>query len=324
MIDAKSSSTASDWLAYFETEYLKTFVPLGGSAMKLLVVDDDRTWLCLDSALGEMLARHSVERVDIDAGVVRVDRMEEVFFAVSRAIDWESAIRGVITNLLRKHESLDLIGQPAVEEPLLDWVVDQTGLDRQYLQQATVQLLRDHIWSNMALTRDFRRGAWTLARGVAGGRIGDLETSVIAWLRGELRQLSALRQLQIGSRINRNNSRSFLESTTALLEMGTNNGLALVIDLDHVISGDLRPADGRKYTVNAVLDSYEVLRQFVDSISDMKSLVLIAVAGSGVLDPSQRGRGIVRYQALQARLIGDVADARFANPAAALIQVKGC
>lgn len=324
MADVSNATSVAEWIGFFEREYLTDYVPCGGSTMKLVVTDGSTTRSCLDSAIHSVFTENGIQCVDIDADAVRVDRMEEVFFAVSRAIDWVSATQGVITNLLRDHEGLALEGEPFEDETFLDWVSDQTGRDRRYLQQAVVRLLHDHLWANTALTRDFRRGVWTLAKGISGGRVGEIEAAVIAWLRGELTRLSALRQLQIGSRVNRNNARSFLESTTEFIKMGQGNGLALYISLDPVVSGQPRTVDGRKYTLKATLDTYEVLRHFVDSISDMRSTALIAVAGQEILDLSIRGRGLIRYQALQARLIGDVADARFTNPAAAVAQLKGC
>jgi len=87
-----------------------------------------------------------------------------------------------------------------------------------------------------------------------------------------------------------------------------------------------RAVDGSvSYTRNALLDAYEVFRQFIDSTDDMHSAVLVAVMapefdttefGSGV-------RGLGAYTALLNRIYDEVRDRRHVNPMSSLVRIGG-
>jgi hypothetical protein len=75
------------------------------------------------------------------------------------------------------------------------------------------------------------------------------------------------------------------------------------------------------YTKSALLDTYEVLREFIDATDDLEHLLMVVTAPATFLDLETSGRGIGRYQALRARVYDEVRDRTLANPMSALIRV---
>ena len=61
-----------------------------------------------------------------------------------------------------------------------------------------------------------------------------------------------------------------------------------------------------------MLDTYELLREFIDDTDETSNLLLVAVAGRGLLDDPKRS--VDHYQALKLRISNDVHDKERANP----------
>ena len=96
---------------------------------------------------------------------------------------------------------------------------------------------------------------------------------MLAWLRGELRTITALRPALIYSRIGRHNARSMLASAAALLA-AQHRPLVVYLDLARLAEARRPPAQARTglyYSKAAVLDAYEVLRQFIDATDELRA-----------------------------------------------------
>jgi hypothetical protein len=316
--------TASRWLPYFEADYLDTYVPAGGSVLKLLVAEDERTRAGLEESLRNSIVERGILPVFIDSSAIRVDRMEDIFFEVARSIDWRLIAEDLAISCLRETLGLDLIGRPQPGESVSRWASAQSDLTVPALSQQINQWALRDLLNYVHWRRDFASGMVALVM-MAGSGMNDEHTQpIIDWLRGDLRSLASLKPFSIGTKVNRSNARSFFESTAALMMRGSKKGLAVVVDYETLVSGTMRTLDQRRYSNKQLLDAWEVLRQFVDSISDVRGCAFVAISGAGVLDENQKSRGLVKYPALRARLVGDVADVRFVNPLAATIRIGGC
>ena len=80
---------ADDYAAFLAREYLTGYVPAGGAAVKAVVVGDGGAADRLESALAAATAEHRGLYVSISAESTRVHMVDQIFFAVSRAVDWE-------------------------------------------------------------------------------------------------------------------------------------------------------------------------------------------------------------------------------------------
>ena len=82
------------------------------------------------------------------------------------------------------------------------------------------------------------------------------------------------------------------------------------------------PKDGGLYyTKAAVLDAYEVLREYIDGTDRLVNCLIVVVADPEFLDDDPYGRGIGAYEALKFRVFDEVRDRTLANPMAALVRL---
>jgi hypothetical protein len=79
------------------------------------------------------------------------------------------------------------------------------------------------------------------------------------------------------------------------------------------------PDDGFFYSVPALLDAYEVLRQFIDGTDEMEGMLFIVLASKDFLNDDRRG--LSRYDALKLRIWDEVRDKRRQNPLASLVRL---
>jgi hypothetical protein len=143
------------------------------------------------------------------------------------------------------------------------------------------------------------------------------------WLRGELRSITALKPALIFQRIARHNGRDMIVSLVHWLRMAGKQGLVLALDIDRYLA-DRWPAnrDGSSlyHTTTAVLDAYEVLRQFVDATDELEGCFIAVIAPPTFLEDPKRG--LHRYDPLKLRIWDEVRDRHRANPLASLVRLR--
>ena len=76
------------------------------------------------------------------------------------------------------------------------------------------------------------------------------------------------------------------------------------------------------YSIGALLDAYEILREFIDSLDRLEGALLVAMPDSTFLDEDTFGRGIGRYEALKFRIFDEVRAKALVNPMASLIRLR--
>jgi hypothetical protein len=198
-------------------------------------------------------------------------------------------------------------------------------VDARELYRSVRRLLERRLLGDPSIAVEMGRAVFRLAQAQLGA--GDVDASereaVLGWLRGELRSITALRSALIYTRIGRHNARSMLASAAALL-LGTGHG-GLLVHLDYARLAEARrpPAEARSgfyYSKAAVLDAYEVLRQFIDSTDELRGVLVIAVVPPELM--TDEVRGLPAYAALQLRVADEVRDRRRANPFAALVRLE--
>ena len=146
--------------------------------------------------------------------------------------------------------------------------------------------------------------------------------SVKAWLCGEVRQISALKEALIFQKIVRTNARYMFASLSRWLRLVGKTGLVVSLDLSRCLESK-KPAvpEGLYYGVSATLDAYEMLRQFIDGTDDLESLLLVVSVPPEFLTDVRRG--LNRYEALKLRIWDEVRDRQYQNPLGALIRLSG-
>ena len=146
--------------------------------------------------------------------------------------------------------------------------------------------------------------------------------SILDWLRGDLRLISAVKPMQIYQRIGRHNARAMLVSAARWIRQTGGAGLVVNLDLRALAATSRRvvPEGDVYYTPAALWDAYEVLRQFIDATDEMEGLLVVVSAPDALLD-DYSNRSLQKYRALRNRIWDDVRDRRHVNPYAPMVRV---
>jgi len=308
---------ATEYADFLRSEYLSDFVRGGGSAVKFVVADEDDTFRSLvhDRALAEGYAV-----VSVDAADVRAHMIDQVFHCIARQVDWDA---GSVVIATRAFRSLGL----DVPENSSDLTLERTAALNEYdpyeLRRDFNIALQDEILRDFELTQEFRRAMMRicLAQVDRTDHATADRDAVLAWLKGELRLITALRQAMIFQKIARHNARDMLFSLARWLVKTGHSGLMLDLDIRRCgVSKRPPDAEGIYYTKAACLDVYEVLRQLIDATDELtSSLVIVTTAPETLTDPK---RGIeYNYPALKMRIWDEVRDRRRANPLSTLVRL---
>lgn len=319
---------ADTYAAFLATEYLETYVPGGGAAVKFVVPADDETAAAFSSALLAETLTAGFVSLRVDAVATRVHLMDQVFFEVARQVEWTTLARRAV------HRAMADAGYPAplaapgsspdstsigVDALAAHHRVDPVELARDLNRQLQNTLMRDY-----AMVQEFRVAMLRLCQAeLATGQVTDAERdAVIAWLHGELRQMSLLRSAMIFRRIGRHNARKLFFSTCHWIGVNGHAGVVLEIDIRR-LGFARRPLpeerNGFYYTKAALLDGYELLRQLVDNTDELSRCCVVVVAAPEFL--TDEHRGVSAYQALKLRIHDEVRDRSRDNPFASLIRL---
>jgi hypothetical protein len=312
---------ADDYAAFLAREYMTDYLPAGGAAVKVAVVGDGGAADRLESALALAAAEHGGLFVSISAESAKVHMVDQIFFAVARAVDWEELAAASVRSAFGDagFPVPDTIGLTVAE------VAQHHDVDARELYRSVRRLAERSLLGNPLVSPEIGRAVLRLAQAKLGA--GDVDTAeheaVLGWLRGDLRSIASLRSALIYTRIGRHNARAMFSSAAALLLATGQRGLVVLIDYARIAEARRPPAEARSgfyYSKAAVLDAYEVLRQFIDATDELRGVLVIAVVPPELM--TDEARGLPAYTALQLRVADEVRDRRRANPFAALVRLE--
>jgi P-loop Domain of unknown function (DUF2791) len=312
---------ADEYADFLSREYLASYLPAGGAAVKVAVVGEGGAADRLESALSSATAEARGLHVPISAESTRVHMIDQIFLAVSRAVDWEA----VAAAHVRAAYEEAAFPVPDGGDLTVTAVARRNDVDSRELYRSVRRLLERSLLGNPAIAAEMGRAMLRLAQAQLGG--GDIDAAehdaVMGWLHGELKSITALRSALIYTRVGRHNARAMLVSTAALLLASGYRGLVVQLDLSRLAEGRRPPAELRSgfyYSKAAALDAYEVLRQFIDATDELRGVLVIAVVPPELM--TDETRGLPAYSALHLRVADEVRDQRRANPFAALVRLE--
>ena len=312
---------ADDYAGFLAREYLAGYLPGGGAAVKVAVVGDGGAADRLESALGTAAATHNDLFARISAETTRVHMVDQIFFAISRVIDWES----VAAASVRAAYAEASFPVPEGAGLTTTEIARHHDVDARELYRSVRRLLERSLLGNPLVATEMGRAMLRLAQAQLGG--GDVDPAehdaVLSWLHGELRSITTLRSALIYARIGRHNARAMLASAAALLLDAGYRGLVVCFDYGRLAEAKRPPVEARQgfyYSKAAVLDAYEVLRQFIDATDELRGVLVIAIVPPELM--TDETRGLPAYTALQLRVADEVRDRRRANPFAALVRLE--
>jgi hypothetical protein len=311
-----------DWLSTIQKEYLKDFVKEGGAAVKFVVPMEGTDFSLIKTGLQRLAKEEQYRYFFIDATAVKIHLIEQIFFQIAKELDWENLALVFLRSLLQDHYRLP--------ENKTDFTLQQIALLNGY-QEQEIRIfinnrLRESLFRNYALAQEFRIAMLMLCRyQLDSAEISaDLHAAILAWLRGELRLISSLKRALIFQKIGRHNARSMLFSLVHWLKLGGASGVVLALDITRYLQDRSKDnPSGLYYSVSAMLDCYELLRQLVDGTDESEYLFSVVLASSRFLDEGDR-RSVNNYEALKLRIWNEVHDRKYLNPLASLVRVSCC
>lgn len=307
----------TEWVGLLRDEYLAEFVASGGAAVKLAVAPPDRAPETLD-AVARAAESSGYVVAQVDAAQTRIHMIDRLFHAVARQIDWDAVTDRYLRALFRD-QGIQVEAGRALHET--DAIADANGRLKPDLLAEINRLITNRLLEDYTLSREFRTAVAMLCWGqINPQNVSPSDAEIIKqWLVGEKCSLSALKRMQIFQRIARHNARLMLSSLARWLHQTGDAGLVLLLDLNAVVATSPSLDNGLRYTRNAVLDAYEVLRQFIDEIDEMTHVMIVGVAGPGLLDDPRRS--VDNYTALKLRIADEVRDRSRANPLNAMVRL---
>jgi hypothetical protein len=312
------SVASREWMERIEEEYIRDFITAGGAAVKFAVGDEARLAAVRD-ILGATARRHGMVPVAVEAAVTRLHMVQEMFFAVARALDWHALAQDFLEALFAQQGyRWPCPGQAAaIHQVAACNHVDVTLLRRDVRQWLTGTVMRE-----AGMTQDFRIAMTSLClrRLEPEDALVPVTLPIIEWLHGELRQIGALRETSITAKIARHNGRAMLRSACRWLQMCGRRGLCLSLDIRQFARTGAAIGLGLRYSPAAVMDGFEVLRQLIDDAEHFAGLLLVVLADEALLGDDPK-RSLGAYHALKMRIWDDVRAAHRDNPLAPLVRL---
>ena len=303
----------AEWLSVIEREYLSDFVPAGGAAVKLAILDDAAIVHATEQ-LTRLGQANAMLPVRIDAAHSRIHMMQELFFAITRALPWDSLLQRYLEKLFETRAySWPRPGQVMpVAELAAEFAVAPNLLARHLDEWLTADL-----WDDRRLAQDFRAAIMSLCLSRLEPDGWNADAPALQWLRGEKVAANLLRGADILARLSRTNARPMLASLCHFLRKTGTAGLLVVLDMRQL--SQAVPAEGTlRYSPAAVMDAYEVLREIIDETEQLPGLFIAVLADAALINGDPR-RALAQYAALQMRVWPDVRPGDRQNPIAPLV-----
>lgn len=312
--------TPATWLSFLDREYLSDFIPAGGASVKFAVPLDEMARRAMTASLTEQArgARYLV--LDVSAAGTRFHMIDQVFHRLAEQVPWRELCRRRLGQLA--NQAAFQLPEDGDERPFVEALADANDMDVSFMLQQARPWIQNSVFKNPDLARDFRVAMTQLMLAeLTGGPEGETTTELIVnWLTGANKAISAVKTYGIRSRVTRTNARYFLESLLQWVRSCGLPGTVIVIDLERLAIAR-NPKDGLNYyTKAALLDAYEVLRQFIDSTDRLTGCLIVVVPAPEFLE-TESPRSMAGYEALMFRVYDEVRDRDLANPMASLIRL---
>lgn len=303
------------WLGPMAQEYLADFIPQGGSAVRIVVVDDADLDAFRDG-LAAATGSAGLSSVRIDTASTRLHMLQFLFFAIARSLDWDALLQVRLENLL--HDAGYQWPDPGARMSL-SALAHANGVAAPLLRTSVQQHITRIVWQDGGLAQDFRKAISALLIARLEPDQDALGAAVLGWLCGDQPGLKAVRGAAIGTRIGRHNARAMLVSLFHWLRGCGHPGMVVLLDLNRLLRERREIADGLVYSPAAVMDCYEVLRQIIDDCGHYEGLFLVARADRRLINDEVPKRALSQYTALKMRVWDDVRPHGRDNPLAPLV-----
>lgn len=312
--------TQKEWIDTIRGEYLHDFIKRGGAAVKFVVPMEDIDHDQLLNLLRKTAEEENYHFTLVDAVSTKIHMIDKLFHEVSRLVDWDELSHAFVKKIFIQNGYEIPVKR---EDFNLQCIATTNKREEKFLRIELRSWLEKEIFHDFEMSQEFRIAMIRLCLEQldTAGPSAFLSNAVKEWLRGELRLISILKEAPIFQKIARHNARHMLFSLIHWLRVNGKSGLVIMLDITRylVSTRSKNPDDGFFYSVPAVLDVYEVLRQFIDGTDEMEGCLIVVFASKDFLNDDKRG--LNRYDALKLRIWDEVRDRQRQNPLASLVRL---
>ena len=314
--------TPKKWADFVSDFYLDDFIQGGGAAVKFVVVYDIPIESCSD-LVAEAALRRNFLVTDIDARNTQIHQIERVFGSIASQLPWRELVDEVVSGLVAA-EGWKVPARFDAADSIVEQLAELNQLGTDMVSMELRRSIGTGIMSDRRLAKDFRVAMTRLAvaRLVGGPKEAIDFERVSDWLSANIGRISVMKDYTIFNKISRANARYMLGSLLVWLRMANRPGLVVNIDASRLLETGSRNSGAISYSKAAILDAYEVFRQFIDATDEMDGLLINVFVPPEFLDLETTGRGIGRYPALMYRVYDEIRDRQLANPLSALVRIS--
>lgn len=313
--------TQDEWIDTIRGEYLQSFIKRGGAAVKFVVPMDDIDHDQLLNLLRKTSEEENYLFTSVNAIETKIHMIDKLFHKVASQINWDELSHEFLKNIFTQN----VLALPLRREDFnIQYIAATNSIEERFLRAEVLKWLTKGIFRDYEMSQEFRIAMMRLCLDQLDttGPSSFLSNAIKEWLRGELRLISALKEAQIFQKIARHNARHMLFSLSHWLRINGKSGLVLALDITRYLVSrrSKNPDDGFFYSVPALMDVYEVLRQFIDGTDEMEGCLIVVLASKEFIDIDDK-RGLNCYEALKLRIWDEVRDRQRQNPLASLIRL---
>ena len=314
--------SSHEWLTVVKKEYLQDYIKQGGSSVKFAVVDEEMVPHTLCEDLETLATTEGFVVVHTDARKTKVHLIDLLFHEVARQINWDDLAHQFLIRILIENGC-----QVSESQTSCCWstLASLNGREEADLRREVNSWLEKALYRDFHMSLEYRLAMMQLclAQLEPEGRAVPLAESIKQWLRGDIRQLSAVKEALIFQKVSRSNARHMFASLAHWIRLVGKGGLVVSMDISPFMKTK-RSTDtpsSLSYSASTIMDAYEMLRQFIDGTDDIEGMLLAVVAPQEFL--SDQRLGLNRYEALKLRIWDDVRDKFRQNPFAPMVRLSG-
>lgn len=311
-----------EWLNIVRSEYLQDFIRLGGAAVKFIIPFGDHQYDRCRQELQRVADQEGFLFALVDAANTKIHMIDRLFHEVASQIIWDDFAYKFIVALIQENE-YEVPSQR--NEFNMQALAMLNEVEEKLLRKEINTWLTKKIYKDYKMSQEFRIAMIQLCLAELESQpIKDnIYASIRDWLTGELKGISILKEAQIFQKVGRHNARHMFVSLAHWLRIVGVNGFILCLDISrYIMKKPKTPDDNFYYGIPAVLDAYEVLRQFIDATDDLENCVVLVIAPPEFIEDEKRG--VERYPALKMRIWDEVKDREIDNPCAPLVNISSC
>jgi len=310
------------WLRFMEDEYLNSYIRNGGCSVKFAVTFDQQSVQCVREGLLHIGERLGYLVARVSANDTKIHMMDEIFFRAAEQLPWRALSRQVIRTLAAQAGYAWPSTLPETDEmPLAERLASANNIDPQMVLLELKKQIGQRVFKERKLAKDFRVGMTHLCLAeLSGGQDGVLTARVLTdWLTGRNRTIGAVKPYQIFRKVDRATARYFFEAMIQWVRLAGHPGIILLMDSGRLMVPRDPQDRGFYYTKAAVLDAYEVLREFIDGAGRVSGYFMAVLPGAAFLE--DHSRGLSAYEALKFRVFDEIRDRKLVNPMGSLVRI---